>query len=87
MAVPALVVKARMLNDPPLWCWEIVDDATGEVAESSWHRYWVAYGSADEALRRGRLELIRLASRRPGALAAARRSPTSPVPLPVRSSA
>jgi hypothetical protein len=74
-----------MLNDPPMWCWEIVDSATGEVAESSWQRYWVAYGSAEEALRRGRLELIRIASRRPGP--EARRRPRSSGPMPLSSSA
>lgn len=43
-------VRARRLNTPPLWCWEIVDTLQGRVIESSWIRSWRAFNSRDEAL-------------------------------------
>lgn len=46
----AVTVRVRLLPDPPLWCWEIVD-RSGLVVESSWARDWSAYRSAQEALR------------------------------------
>lgn len=48
----AVTVRVRLLPDPPLWCWEIVDP-NGVVVESSWSRDWSAYRSAGEALREG----------------------------------
>jgi|GraSoiStandDraft_16_1057320.scaffolds.fasta_scaffold3562505_1 hypothetical protein len=47
-------IRARLLHDPPLWCWDLVEPATGAVVESSWSRDWEAYRSRDEALRAGR---------------------------------
>jgi hypothetical protein len=47
-------IQARLLDDPPLWCWELVDSMTCRVIASSWSDNWEAYGSRDEALRAGR---------------------------------
>lgn len=46
-----LQVRARLLPDPPLWCWELIDPANGVVVTSSWTESWVAYPSSDAALR------------------------------------
>ena len=46
-----LQAHARFLSDPPLWCWEIVDAASGAVVASSWQSDWQAYESPNEALR------------------------------------
>jgi len=37
-----LLAQARLLSDPPLWCWEIVDARSGAVVESSWESEWTA---------------------------------------------
>src|SRR5262245_40523619 len=50
MATP-VQVRARLLPDPPLWCWELIDPSTGSVVTSSWTEWWVAYPSSDAALR------------------------------------
>ena len=55
-----LTVRATLLSNPPLWCWEIVDATTGQLVESSWHSRWEAYGSANEALRQAVPALQRL---------------------------
>ncbi len=79
MATPArLTVRTRLLPDPPLWCWEIVDSVTGEVSESCWERESIAFRSPEDALRSGRLELIRIAAARPGARLVSRRLPPEP---------
>jgi hypothetical protein len=59
-----LTARARLLTDPPLWCWEVVDRRTGEVLDTSWDREWVAYPSPEEALRRALPRLSRDAVRR-----------------------
>jgi hypothetical protein len=56
-----LTAQARLLSYPPLWCWEIVDRATGAVVASSWEGASDAYNSAGEALRQAESELLRLA--------------------------
>ena len=48
-----LTVKLRLLGEPSLWCWEIVDAADGAVVESSWATNWTGYKSSPEALRAG----------------------------------
>ena len=48
-----LTVKVRLLGQPCLWCWEIVDTADGALIESSWATDWTAYGSSREAMRAG----------------------------------
>lgn len=49
--VAKLTAQTRLLPDPPLWCWEIVDADSGAVVASSWQSEWSAYPSSDEALR------------------------------------
>ena len=56
-----LTAQARLLSYPPLWCWEIVDGATGAVVASSWEEASDAYDSAGEALRQAEPALLRLA--------------------------
>lgn len=55
-----LHVKARLLTEPALWCWEICDQATGRVVESSWASTWTAYSSREEAEAAGRQQLHQL---------------------------
>jgi hypothetical protein len=62
--------RARLLTDPPLWCWEIVDTGNGAVVASSWQDEWQAYTSPGEALRQALPALTRLGAR-PGRLARA----------------
>jgi hypothetical protein len=47
-------VRVRLLGAPCLWCWEIVDEVSGEVIESSWDTEWCGYPSHEEALAAGR---------------------------------
>jgi len=46
-----LQARARLLADPPLWSWELIDPANGALVASSWTESWVAYPSSDAALR------------------------------------
>jgi hypothetical protein len=55
--------RARLLTDPPLWCWEIVDVGSGAVVASSWQNEWQAYTSPREALRQALPALARLGAR------------------------
>ena len=55
-----LTVKLRLLSEPSLWCWEIVDTADGTVVESSWASNWTGYTSSPEALRAGIVRLTDL---------------------------
>ena len=50
MAKP-LQVRTRLLTDPPLWCWELIDPASGALVTGSWTDSWAAYPSSDAALR------------------------------------
>jgi hypothetical protein len=60
MSAPAaLDVRVRLLPDPCLWCWEIVDRG-GPLIHSSWTAEWTAYASREEALAAGRARLIEL---------------------------
>ena len=54
-AVPgALDLSVRLLDDPCLWCWEIVDrNRGGAIVQSSWASEWMAYETREEALRAG----------------------------------
>ena len=45
-----LLVQARLMVEPCLWCWEIRDPVHGELIKSSWTAEWAAYDSAEEAL-------------------------------------
>ena len=48
-----LVLQARLLPEPSLWVWEVVD-RTGRLVESGWNRDWSAYDDPDAALQAGR---------------------------------
>jgi len=55
-----LTVQLRLVSEPILWCWEIVDTADGTVVESSWATHWTDYNSSPEALRAGIIRLTDL---------------------------
>lgn len=57
-----VVLQARLLPDPPLWVWEVVD-RDGRLVESGWNRDWSAYDDADAALLAGRAFLAGQRSR------------------------
>jgi hypothetical protein len=59
MRMTKVEIRARLLHDPSLWCWDLVEPASGAVMESSWSRDWEAYRSRDDALRAGRKVLGR----------------------------
>lgn len=54
------VAHVRLMGEPCLWCWEILDRARDEVVESSWTDHWMAYASRDEALSAASSRLVRL---------------------------
>jgi hypothetical protein len=43
------VVRVRLLAEPCLWLWELVD-SDGRVIESSWADDWVAFATRAEAV-------------------------------------
>jgi hypothetical protein len=53
-----LTVDVRLMAEPCLWCWELVDVADGQVVECSWDTYWTAYEASREALRAGLSRLV-----------------------------
>jgi hypothetical protein len=58
-----LNVDVQLMSEPCLWRWEIRDAERGEIIDSSWTREWMAYDSAEEALRAGRQRLTSLPRR------------------------
>ncbi|MBI1734329.1 MAG: hypothetical protein HYR51_04075 [Candidatus Rokubacteria bacterium] len=68
-------VRVRLLANPYLWIWEIVD-GTGAIVESGWERRWEAFVSSREALSAGLVRLDELFRSRPGARAAGRSAGT-----------
>jgi hypothetical protein len=56
-----LRVRVRFLDEPCLWCWEVVDDSSGDEVESSWEREWCGYRTRQEAETAGRARLITIA--------------------------
>jgi hypothetical protein len=58
-----LNVDVRLMSEPCLWRWEIRDAERGDIINSSWTREWMAYDSAEEALRAGRQRLTSLPRR------------------------
>jgi hypothetical protein len=50
------VLRIRLLPDPPLWCWELVD-RDGHAVDGSWSRDWAAWQSPAEALGAARASL------------------------------
>lgn len=67
--------RVRLLSDPPLWCWEMVDTKSGQVIDTSWDREWTAYGSPAEALRAAAPRLVELTRTARGAVADAPQPP------------
>ena len=60
----AIDVRVRLLPEPCLWCWEIVDRRRGgTLVRSSWSTEWMAYESREEALSAGRRHLAELLQR------------------------
>ena len=60
MDIERLTVKAHLLGEPCLWCWEIVDVEYDALVESSWATEWTGYASSREALRAGIMRLTNL---------------------------
>lgn len=56
-------VRARLLPEPCLWCWEIVDHVSGDEIEDSWSSEWCGYRTQQEALVAGRRRLRAIESR------------------------
>jgi hypothetical protein len=61
-APPAtLDLRVRLLAEPCLWCWEIVDRNRGDaLVQGSWAGEWIAYESSKEAFSAGRGRLAEL---------------------------
>ena len=60
-------LRVRLLAEPCLWCWEIVDRRRGDVpVRSSWTTEWMAYASREEALAAGRRGLAEVLTLRGG---------------------
>lgn len=58
-----LELRVRLLPEPCLWCWEIVDRHRCDVlVHSSWAGEWTAYESSEEALAAGCTRLAELRS-------------------------
>ena len=56
-----LKVRVRLLPEPCLWCWEIVDAVSGDLIECSWDTEWCDYPTGEEeaaAAGRGRASAI-----------------------------
>jgi hypothetical protein len=71
-AKPRLNVRVRLLGEPCLWCWEIVDEVSGDEIESSWDTEWCGYPTREEAETAGRARLAAITKgAAPGALSAA----------------
>jgi hypothetical protein len=71
-AKPRLNVRVRLLGEPCLWCWEIVDEVSGDEIESSWDTEWCGYPTREEAETVGRARLAAITKgAAPGALSAA----------------
>ena len=49
-----LNVRVRLLAEPCLWCWEIVDEMSGDPIECSWDTEWCGYPTCEEAAAAGR---------------------------------
>jgi hypothetical protein len=66
------LVRARLMPEPCVWFWEIVDRVHQEVAESSWTEAWAGYRSRQEALQAGLARLDDLGRGPRGAIAPSR---------------
>jgi hypothetical protein len=54
-------IRVRLLSEPCLWCWEIRDEANGELIENSWTSEWRGYESREKAREAGEARLAMLA--------------------------
>jgi hypothetical protein len=55
MRAIAVDLRVRLLPEPCLWCWELVDRRRRDtLVQSSWATEWMAYESREEALAAGR---------------------------------
>jgi hypothetical protein len=65
MSVPAIAMDltVRLLAEPCLWCWEIVDSHGDTLVQSSWAMEWMAFESREEALTAGHRRLAELLRR------------------------
>jgi hypothetical protein len=61
-------VRIRLMNEPALWCWEVVEPRTGSIVESSWDARWEAWDSREDAIAAARRTLT-LRARAPRATA------------------
>ena len=57
-------LDVRLMDEPPLWRWDITDAIRDAVVQSSWEQEWTAYPSREEAYRAGRDRLNRVAGER-----------------------
>jgi hypothetical protein len=80
-----LVLQLRLLAEPCLWCWKIVDGVDDRLVESSWANHWIAFDSRADAAAAGARRLAELAR---ASAARASRPPRQParriVPAPTR---
>jgi hypothetical protein len=61
MRAIAMDLRVRLLPEPCLWCWEIVERRRGgTLVQSSWATEWMAYESREEALAAGHGRLSEL---------------------------
>jgi hypothetical protein len=57
MTRESLRLETALMAQPPLWRWDIWDEARHTVVLSSWDHEWTGYFSSEEAERAGRLRL------------------------------
>jgi len=70
----SLEVRVRLLPEPCLWCWEIVDPHRRDApVHSSWAGEWAAYASSEEAFAAGCARLAELGCARAGSRVPGRR--------------
>lgn len=71
-----LVIEVRLIGEPCLWGWELVDEKGRKVVESSWETEWTGYASSGEAWIGGLARLQRVS--RPARGVASADRPLSP---------
>lgn len=71
-----VMLRVRLLPDPPLWCWELVGE-DGAVRDGSFCREWAAYRSPEEALRAARAAIGPAMRKLPCRIEGAERLPLS----------
>jgi hypothetical protein len=57
-------VEVHLMSEPCLWRWEIRGRDGGEIVANSWACEWMAYDSAEDALRARRQRMVSLRHRR-----------------------